>query len=598
MLLAGAIGLRMVVSNQDVHDAVLAALSKDGTNSFTVGNLKILAWPRPVAVLEDVAFGDTGPARVMAPTVTATLNVLPLLFGKVEIGDLKLERAQVVLTVTDGMAVSAGRDDDTPDIRLVDGRVSIVGPHGPIEQLDEVTADVVQDSSTLKLSGTFRLRGEAVEAVLSLGDTVALARGARAPLRLRLTTAAAELAFNGHALAGRNLQLDGALAVDGTSLRNALTWYDFEPAVRGGLGRFSLAGHVTVSGGQFALRRASLELDGNRAEGGLTVRVENGRPTVQGTLAAPVLNLDPYVVQLPVLQAGRWASERFDISALTALDADLRLSAGSIAIGSVTFGRTAGAVVVRGGRLSLTLGEAEAFAGVLRGTLALTQAADGAELRVDAVAHDVDLDRFGQDVFGTRRFEGRGVMVMGLEGHGASAAAVARSLTGEVKVNATAGALTGVNVEQILRRIEKRPLVGTGDLRGGRTAFDRLAVQLQVIDGRATCEDVVMEGPLVRISVVGAASIGERMLDLKGVAALVKTTGNGFELPFVIRGPWDSPSVVPDAESLIRRSGAAAPLLERAVQQVEPVAAPTATAATAAGAAGAAAGTPAGTDTP
>jgi AsmA protein len=36
----------------------------------------------------------------------------------------------------------------------------------------------------------------------------------------------------------------------------------------------------------------------------------------------------------------------------------------------------------------------------------------------------------------------------------------------------------------------------------------------------------------------------------------------GFELPFVVQGRWDDPILLPDAQSLIRRSGAAAPLLD------------------------------------
>jgi AsmA protein len=33
-------------------------------------------------------------------------------------------------------------------------------------------------------------------------------------------------------------------------------------------------------------------------------------------------------------------------------------------------------------------------------------------------------------------------------------------------------------------------------------------------------------------------------------------------LPFVVQGPWDDPIILPDAQSLIRRSGAAAPLFD------------------------------------
>jgi AsmA protein len=53
-----------------------------------------------------------------------------------------------------------------------------------------------------------------------------------------------------------------------------------------------------------------------------------------------------------------------------------------------------------------------------------------------------------------------------------------------------------------------------------------------------------------------------RDLDLKGVATLISTaSADEFELPFVVQGPWDDPIMLPDAQSLIRRSGAAAPLL-------------------------------------
>jgi AsmA protein len=66
--------------------------------------------------------------------------------------------------------------------------------------------------------------------------------------------------------------------------------------------------------------------------------------------------------------------------------------------------------------------------------------------------------------------------------------------------------------------------------------------------------------------VAGTASIPERDLDLKGTARLVGThaanVASDFELPFVVQGPWDDPIMLPDAESLIRRSGAAAPLLD------------------------------------
>ena len=62
----------------------------------------------------------------------------------------------------------------------------------------------------------------------------------------------------------------------------------------------------------------------------------------------------------------------------------------------------------------------------------------------------------------------------------------------------------------------------------------------------------------------GTASVPSREYDLKGTASL-PTAANGvagFELPFVVQGPWDDPLIFPDPESLIRRSPASAPLLD------------------------------------
>ena len=67
----------------------------------------------------------------------------------------------------------------------------------------------------------------------------------------------------------------------------------------------------------------------------------------------------------------------------------------------------------------------------------------------------------------------------------------------------------------------------------------------------------------MRLAVGGQASVPARDLDLKGVATLVSSaTANEFELPFVVQGQWDDPIMMPDPQSLIRRSGAAAPLLD------------------------------------
>jgi AsmA protein len=153
---------------------------------------------------------------------------------------------------------------------------------------------------------------------------------------------------------------------------------------------------------------------------------------------------------------------------------------------------------------------------------------------------------------------------MTIDGTGDSVLALTRTVSGTASLTGRDGAISGINIEQLLKRLERRPLSGGGDFRTGSTPYDRIDVSLRMTQGTVEVQDMKVESTAVRLALAGSASIPERELDLKGTAALVSPTRAGappFGLPFVVQGSWDDPIMLPDAEALIRRSGAAAPLL-------------------------------------
>ena len=227
-------------------------------------------------------------------------------------------------------------------------------------------------------------------------------------------------------------------------------------------------------------------------------------------------------------------------------------------------GRTAVAANLRGGHLVVTVGEAQAYGGVIQGSLALANFESGVDVKSQLQFTDVDLESCLGQLFGLRRLEGKGNISLSVEGTGQSVLAVTRTLNGTATLTGTDGAIAGLNVEQLLRRLERRPLSGGGEFRSGRTPYDKITVALKIVQGTVTVEDVKIEGSAVRLALAGSASIPERELDLKGTATLVAASRPGaaaFELPFIVQGSWDDPIMLPDPEALIRRSGAAAPLL-------------------------------------
>jgi AsmA protein len=288
---------------------------------------------------------------------------------------------------------------------------------------------------------------------------------------------------------------------------------------------------------------------------------------VQGTLAADELDLTPYISTAHVLRASGhdWSRVPIVLDGLADFDVDLRLSAARVNLRNAKLGRTAIGASLRDGRLTLAIGESQAFGGVLKGSLGLARSQSGAEIKSQLQFANVDLESCLGDLFGIRRIDGKGTLAFALDAAGESVLALTQTLSGTASLVAENGSLAGLNIEQLLKRLERRPLSGGREFRSGRTPFDTLAVNLRVTDGTASVEDVRLESAAVRLALGGSASIPARDLDLKGTASLIADVADSppaFELPFVIQGPWDDPLLLPDTEILIRRSGAAAPLLD------------------------------------
>jgi AsmA protein len=242
----------------------------------------------------------------------------------------------------------------------------------------------------------------------------------------------------------------------------------------------------------------------------------------------------------------------------------LRLSAANVVMSNAKLGRTAIGANLRGGHLVVTVGEAQAYGGVIKGSLTLANFDSGVDVKSQLQFTDVDLESSLGQLFGLRRLEGKGNMTFAVEGSGNSVLAITRTLNGTASLTGQDGALAGLNVEQLLRRLERRPLSGGGEFRSGRTPFEKIAIMLKISHGMVTVQDVKIDGSAVRLALAGSASIPARELDLKGTATLVATdnpAATAFELPFIVQGSWDDPIMLPDPEALIRRSGAAAPLL-------------------------------------
>jgi AsmA protein len=577
--------LPFLVSADAVREAVKAEIrAVTGLDPVLRGAASVSLFPTGSVSFDDVSLGDnrTGAPALTAERVVARLRFFPFLAGRIEIADVSLVRPTIAIvfnadrssnwsghidTLAQNLKPSPGRTASFSEIRIEDGTVILRDQaYRVVETLSNVEFSLAWPaiSKSFAATGRFAWHDEPIDATFSFTDFVAALHGDKSGLKVRLGGAPFKFAFDGYISYRPTLKMEGTLAADTASLRETLRWADQQTPPGGGFGRFALKAQANVVGGTIGLSGVNVELDGNSGEGVLTF---DGRQTLQGTLAAESLDLTPYVSTVRFLTGGErgWDMRPIELDGLEGIDVDLRLSAARVTVANARLGRTGVVANLRGGDLNVTVGESQAFGGVLKGTFGLARSPAGADFKAQLQFTNVDLEQCLGELFGIRKLEGKGNLGFAIESSGGSVFDLTKALNGTAGLTSRKGAIAGLNVEQLLRRIERRPLSGGGEFRTGKTPYESLTVNLKITQGVANVDDVRMEGPAVGLALTGSASIPARELDLRGTASLLSNANSAapaFELPFMVQGPWDDPIMLPDPQSRIQRSGAAAPLLD------------------------------------
>jgi AsmA protein len=254
------------------------------------------------------------------------------------------------------------------------------------------------------------------------------------------------------------------------------------------------------------------------------------------------------------------------------MDVDLRVSAARTRLRRVQFDDAALSLLMKAGRLELALAEAKAYKGLFKARLSAIGAGGNAlELRGNAQLANVDAGALAWDLLDRPRVSGTLNASVSMEAAGDSVLQTIRGLDGKGQFSIIQGDIGGLDLNEALRRVATRPLSSLTDMRGGRTVFERAAGSFRITKGVAEIVDASAQAPALSIGMTGSVQIADRMLALKGVATQApgdaQSATEPTQLPFEVIGSWDDPSIVPDTQSLIRRSGAAERLYKQSGAQ-------------------------------
>ncbi|HEY1941584.1 MAG TPA: AsmA-like C-terminal region-containing protein [Roseiarcus sp.] len=522
---------------------------------------RLLPWPTiRVVGIELVDAHDR--SVLSAPAGRFPLSIASLIRGKVVPLGATLQSPTALIdldaapAVAEVRAVAHGRDEEPPavwsHVKLHGGVLRVVSAARRFDTLIEGvdgTMDWPAADRPLRLALSGAWRDETVRIEGQIDNPRDGLAGRSTGLRMSVGGPPLALNVEGAWSGGVHGGFTGDVSADIRSVSALKRLLGARPSPLLGADALSLEGKMQTSGSAVALSDSRLTFAGQTFEGALTLSLEGERNALSGTLAADSLHIDPLLLQrLHFLDDGAgWSTEPFGIAPPTDLNLDLRISAAHAEWRGHRIEDAAVSVMCVDGRLTAKLLEATAYDGALQGALTLSSGAAGLQAKISASAVDVDLGAALAD-FGWNAYRGRGGFEISLQGAGATPAAFVASLAGSGALNLQAGVVEGVNIEEAIRRSQRRAIDIPRDMATGQTTFSHAHAPFVVASGKATVASAQADGPGAVVAIDGSADLVARRLQAHLVATQANAQGapsaDGARLTIFISGPWSAPEIV------------------------------------------------------
>ena len=254
-----------------------------------------------------------------------------------------------------------------------------------------------------------------------------------------------------------------------------------------------------------------------------------------------------------------WSKEPIDLAALRLVDADIGFTAGQILYQRIKIGKSVLKTELRGGLLKARLRELALYDGRATGTLTLNGSG-----KVPAIAAVLTIERISalpllKDAAAFKWISGIGQMMFNIKGAGATQNALMQSLSGTGNFKFSDGAIEGVNIPKMMRKLTSGSMTGWGKGEAVKTDFSLLTGSYTIRNGIVQNNDLMLVGPLLRMTGKGRINLAQKKLDYgvtpKLVASLEGQGGGadlaGIPIPVRITGPWDRPKFLPDLSKLL-----------------------------------------------
>lgn len=477
--------------------------------------------------------------------------------------------------------------------------IDIPQADGTAFHLADVNADVsLRRKGFVSAKGSFMLRGRKLQfdALIGLGDRKS---ATRLPITASLDGELLQANLNGRISLGEGIQLSSQKATIALpSVRALAKWLGYDWPTRKGFEKFAIEGNLDWVNQSVSMQQAQVALDDNEATGNVYVVLDRAKPTVDATLALRRFDIAPYVPALgeegaPAgqvtgqsgQQAGQTAGQQagspsfamaarlLQVPIIGHLDADLRVSADRVVMGSTVLGRGAATITAKSGRLTANLAEFVLDSG---GTANMQlgvdmTAADEPRFQLSARMNRVQLAQFLPALGNVPLVQAYGNIAADVEGRGKTGPRLEQTLAGRASASFNEGGQLGFDLVPLIAmgagaqspgNRAPVPAAGTGTVTAlrGSMAIDQMTARFTIASGLWTAESLWASTGNAIYNVTGSIYPPGQVMDVKlsrgsalsGLSSPLHpapVSGAASAAEVLVRGSWTNPVVLPAASS-------------------------------------------------
>ncbi len=542
----------------------------------------MLPWPEitvtDVEISPDV---DGQQSQLRIPSLTASLKLLPLFSGRLEVGALTLTGPEILLARGDADSscvpgwvrhvfaslLTEGSGTALTQVVLSDGAIRLADcPFGHQEALQSVDLNLSWDrvAGIAAAFGSFEWRGQTVDVDVAFDEPgedgiPPLDRG---HLTLSMRPSPPHLQDRG--TQGQVISDPEAVA-DNDALPQRLVEDITAPVIdRTPFNALEIRGQFDLDEDGLRLSRVKLDLNGSKAEGALAFELDGREALLRGSLSIGDLDVVPYLWALAAARSGQIEDIPVSADLLPRIGIDLRAAIDEVSIGGVDLLDANMSLLVRAGHAVFALNEAEIAGGTVAGKVTAAPAGSGLRVRLSGRLDAVSMEEFNPSFWSRGRSaligstqppEGIVTAQLDLAGEGDTVSAIVGSLEGAFAADIRNGSIGGADIVSTLERVAQGTLlIADGKPfipMAGRTHFDRTAASADVRAGVVRVRDVQIIGERFEISLSGKGGLSRGELEAEGVASLFSDESDDdrlrpkVELPFGVGGTVFAPMIAP-----------------------------------------------------